>query len=60
MAESAGLALGIVSLALEVWKGVISYTDAVRGRTKDFDGLIRQADTLTTMLVVLAKTIDRI
>lgn len=60
MAESAGLALGVVSLALEVCKGVISYTDVVRGRTKDLDGLRRQADTLTTTLVVPAKTIDRI
>ncbi|KAJ1322913.1 fungal STAND NTPase-like protein [Microdochium nivale] len=58
MAEPDGLALGIVSLAIQVCKGIITYADAVRGKTKDLKGLDKKAKGLSRTLETVHKALD--
>lgn len=60
MAETVGLALGAISLGLEVCKGIIKYAEAVRGRTDDLNNLARQATTLAANLNALQIAITRL
>lgn len=60
MAEAAGLALGVVSLALTVCKGVITYADAVKGKSSACASLDRKAKALTYTLDVVCQTLNRL
>lgn len=60
MAETAGLALGVVSLGLEVCKGIVTYVDAVRDKTKDLDSLASHALTLSETLGLLRDSLDQL
>lgn len=50
MAEAAGLALGVVSLGLEVCKGLITYVDAVRGQTNELESFANLANSISADL----------
>ncbi|KAH7024737.1 uncharacterized protein B0I36DRAFT_164011 [Microdochium trichocladiopsis] len=58
MADMAGLALGAISLGIEVCKGIITYANAVRSHTDDLQSLDRRAQTLAGTLDLLSKTIQ--
>ncbi|KAJ1323475.1 NACHT-NTPase domain-containing protein [Microdochium nivale] len=60
MAETAGLALGAISLGIQVCKGIITYADAVRGKTDDLKSLDQKAKTLADTLDLVSKTLQRI
>ncbi|KAH7024733.1 uncharacterized protein B0I36DRAFT_352937 [Microdochium trichocladiopsis] len=60
MAESAGLALGVVSLAIQICKGVIAYTDAVRTRGSELGRLDHKAKTLSQTLKILEQTAKQV
>ncbi|KAH7030609.1 uncharacterized protein B0I36DRAFT_430916 [Microdochium trichocladiopsis] len=60
MAEMTGLALGAISLGIQVCKGVIVYADALRGKTDDLAGLEEKARALSGTLDAVSRTIDRL
>ncbi|KXJ88212.1 hypothetical protein Micbo1qcDRAFT_166847, partial [Microdochium bolleyi] len=60
MAESAGLALGVISLAIQVCKGIITYVDVVRGKTDALNPLEEKAKDLSRTLELVGKTLDHI
>lgn len=60
MADTAGLALGTISLAIQVCKGIITYADAIRGKTNALAGLDRKAKTLSQILEILGQILRRI
>ena len=60
MAEAAGLALGVVSLALSVCKGIITYANAVHGKTSACASLDREAKALARTLDAVCQTLNRL
>lgn len=60
MAETAGLALGVVSLGLEICKGIVTYVDAVRDKTKGLDSLASHALTLSETLGLLRGSLGQL
>lgn len=59
MAEAAGLALGAISLGLDVCKGILTYADAIRSQTDDLGALERQAKTLKNNLDIVSNILAR-
>lgn len=57
MAEMAGLALGAISLGVEVCKSLMTYADAVSSHTSDLQALSRRAQTLLSTLELLTSTV---
>ncbi|KAJ1326948.1 NACHT-NTPase domain-containing protein [Microdochium nivale] len=60
MAETAGLALGAISLGIQVCKGIITFADTVRSKTDDLISLDQKARTLADTLDLVSKTLQRI
>jgi hypothetical protein len=63
MAEALGVAAavaGIVSLGLELFSRIVSYTDAVQSRGEDLDAISRHAKDLRTSLDVIKNAIPNI
>jgi hypothetical protein len=54
----AGTALGVVSLGLELCKGLVSYIKDVRDRDEDISSALRQVDNLRTSLEVIEASMD--
>lgn len=57
MAEMAGLALGAISLGVEVCKSLMTDADAVSSHTSDLQALSRRAQTLLSTLELPTRTV---
>ncbi|KAH7025115.1 uncharacterized protein B0I36DRAFT_417155 [Microdochium trichocladiopsis] len=58
--DVAGVALGAISLAIEVTKGIINFTEAVKSKENDLKGLRQKATTLSSTLVLVGQTLQRV
>ncbi|KAH7016346.1 uncharacterized protein B0I36DRAFT_337409 [Microdochium trichocladiopsis] len=57
MADRAGLALGAISPGVDVFKGLITYLDALRSHTDELQALSRRTQTLLITLKLLGRTV---
>ena len=56
----AGLAVGVLSLGLEVSGGIVTYIDALNCRSKDIASVEQQNDLLQKSLKVIATSLSRL
>lgn len=60
MAEVAGVAVGVISLGIQVCQGLYTYVDSVRARTRELDAASRQLKNVTLILGNLGNLIPRV
>ncbi|KAK2758044.1 hypothetical protein FQN54_004450 [Arachnomyces sp. PD_36] len=60
MAELAGLAVGVVSLGIQVSGGITEYVDALNCRHQDLSSLIQKNDSLRKTLQIVEKSLSRL
>ena len=59
MAELVGTAVGVISLGIQVCKGLVTYCRAVKGRNKDVDDVFRQIQALESTFTALDSILPR-
>ncbi|MBE3043944.1 hypothetical protein IMZ48_15500 [Candidatus Bathyarchaeota archaeon] len=59
MAELVGTAVGVISLGIQVCKGLVTYCRAVKGQNKDVDDVFRQIQALQSTFTALNSILPR-
>lgn len=59
MAEAAGLAVGVVSLGIQITNGITKYVDALNCRDKDIASVRRQNDAFQALLNNIEASLSR-
>lgn len=60
MAELTGLAVGVVSLGLQVASGLSDYVDSVKGRKEELESTKKQSDTMKDSLLTIQEFLPQL